>query len=117
MSKVVLITGASGGIGAATAKAFAKAGYKTALNYFSNKAAAENLKNEINSIGSTAEIFHADVSDFSQVELMFEDIKNALGEVSVLVNNAGIGQQIMFQDITPELWRKTFAINTDSVFN
>lgn len=122
MSKVVLVTGASGGIGSEIARAFAKAGYKTAINYFSNKSAAQELCNDINKLyGSdnirAAEIFGADVCDFCQVQNMFEQIKETLGEVSVLVNNAGAGKQIMFQDITPELWRETFAVNTDSVFN
>ncbi|MBQ8827996.1 MAG: 3-oxoacyl-ACP reductase FabG [Clostridia bacterium] len=121
MSKVVLITGASGGIGSAAARAFAKAGYKTAINYRINKTAAQELCSELNGLygknGCIAETFGADVSDFDQVQNMFAEIREALGEISVLVNNAGTGKQLMFQDITPRLWRDTFAVNTDSVFN
>ncbi len=117
-SKVVLITGASGGIGQAAAKAFAAAGYKIAIHYYTNEEAAKALRDEVRSAyGAAAEIFCTDISDYNSVQKMCKEIVSSLGEISVLVNNAGAGSQVMFQDITPELWRKTFGVNTDSVFN
>lgn len=116
MSEVVLITGASGGIGSATAKAFATAGYKVAIHYNNNKTAADSLKDEIISLGGICDIFKADISDSAQVKKMFCDIKETLGDVAVLVNNAGKGKQIMFQDISDELWHDTFGVNVDGAF-
>ena len=116
MSQTVLITGASGGIGSATAKAFASAGYKVAIHYNSNADAANSLKKEINVLGGECAVFKADISDSTQVKTMFHDIKKTLGEVDVLVNNAGTGRQIMFQDISDELWHNTFGVNVDGAF-
>ncbi|MBQ8165137.1 MAG: 3-oxoacyl-ACP reductase FabG [Clostridia bacterium] len=117
MSQVVLITGASGGIGSAAAKAFAQAGCKVAIHYNKNESAAKSLAEDLTEKGKECALFQADVSDFGQVKKMFSDIKNTLGEVDILVNNAGAGKQVMFQDISPELWRETFAVNVDGVFN
>lgn len=116
MSQTVLITGASGGIGSATAKAFSAAGYKVAIHYNSNADAANLLKKEIDSLGGESAVFKADISDSAQVKKMFCDIKESLGEVDILVNNAGAGKQIMFQDISDELWQDTFGVNVDGAF-
>lgn len=116
MSEVVLITGASGGIGSATAKVFANAGYKVAIHYNSNEDAANSLKADIESVGGICAVFKADISDSVQVKTMFRNIKETLGAVDILVNNAGAGKQIMFQDISDELWHDTFGINVDGAF-
>ena len=117
MSQVVLITGASGGIGSAAARVFAKAGYKVAIHYNKNEFSAKSLADELKTEGSECAVFQADISSAAEVSKMFSDIKSILGEVDVLVNNAGAGKQIMFQDISPELWRETFAVNVDGTFN
>ncbi len=98
--KVALVTGASRGIGAATAKMLARAGYAVAVNYVKNEAAADKVVNEIKSLGGVAVSFMADISKPCEVKKMFEDVKNTLGEVDVLVNNAGISHIGLLQDMS-----------------
>ncbi|MDK2594877.1 SDR family oxidoreductase [Pseudoalteromonas obscura] len=101
--KVVLITGGSRGIGAASAKSLAAEGYAVAINYKSNHQAAEQVKKEILSAGGKAELFQADVSDERQVVDMFKAIQMRLGLVTHLVNNAGVLQtQMRVEDMSAE---------------
>ncbi len=100
--KVALVTGASRGIGAATAKALAKAGYAVAVNYAKNDEAAERVINEIRLNGGEAYKFKADISKAEEVEKLFIDVKNCLGEVDVLVNNAGIAHIGLLQDMSED---------------
>ncbi|MFT2092454.1 SDR family oxidoreductase [Paraglaciecola sp. 2405UD69-4] len=88
--KVAVITGASRGIGAVTAKLFAKQGYAVCINYKSNKDAAEEVARAITSDGGKCIIVQADVSCEKDVVNMFESVDKALGKVSVLVNNAAM---------------------------
>ncbi|WP_133468270.1 SDR family oxidoreductase [Paraglaciecola marina] len=90
IQKVAVITGASRGIGAATAKLFAKQGYAVCINYKSNKNAAEDVAQAITSDGGKCIIVQADVSCEKDVVNMFESVDKALGKVSVLVNNAAM---------------------------
>ncbi|MBO6897778.1 MAG: SDR family oxidoreductase [Shimia sp.] len=93
MSKVLLITGASAGIGAATAKLAAEAGYDLALNYRSDTQGAETVAETVRAFGVRAELFQADVADPLQVEEMFKAIDASFGRVDSLANNAGIVDQ------------------------
>ena len=90
MSKLVLITGGSRGIGAATALRAAAAGYAVALNYSSNAAAAEDVVRQIRQAGGTAISVQADVAQEDQVLAMFAQVDDQLGRLSALVNNAGV---------------------------
>lgn len=111
--KTVLITGASRGIGAAIAEAFAEAGFSPIINYTKNDSAAQALSQKIHdkfNINST--VYKCDVSDSEAVRKMFGEI----GDIDVLVNNAGISQQKLFTDITDEDWRKMMSVNLDGVF-
>ena len=110
--KTVLITGASRGIGAQTARIFAENGYRVIINYNKSKDAAEVLAKELG-----ASIICADVSQKSDVELMFSQIQNEFGGVDILVNNAGIAQAKLFTDITEEEWDKMFSVNVKGIFN
>jgi len=110
--KTVLITGASRGIGAQTARIFAENGYRVIINYNKSKDAAEVLPKELG-----ASLFFADVSQKSDVELMFSQIQNEFGGVDILVNNAGIAQAKMFTDITEEEWDDMFSVNVKGIFN
>ena len=93
MSKVLLITGASAGIGAATAKLAAEAGYDLALNYRSDTQGAEIVAQTVRAFGVRAELFQADVADPDQVEAMFKAIDASFGRIDALANNAGIVDQ------------------------
>lgn len=89
-SKVALVTGASRGIGAATALAFARQGYAVGINYLNNDAAAEQLLAEVSKFGVPAALLKADVSQQDEVEQMFAKLDSELGTLDVLVNNVGI---------------------------
>lgn len=113
MSKNVLITGGSGGIGNAIASLFAKNGYNVGVVYNSDKEGAEKLANESEKI----EIFKCDVSKRDEVEALFAQFHEKLGDVDILINNAGMAQQKLFLDITNEEWERIFAVNVTGVFN
>lgn len=114
--KVVLITGASGGIGQATALAFAKEGYHVALHGFRNTGKLEPVAAAIENLGVKTVIVKADVSKREQVFDMFEQVKNSLGTVEVLVNNAGIAQQKLFTDIGEEDWQAMVGVDLSGPF-
>ena len=88
--KVAVVTGSSKGIGAGIAKAFANAGAKVVVNYASSKEGAEKVVNEITKNGGTAIAIHGDVTKSADVKRLFEETKNAFGQLDILVNNAGI---------------------------
>jgi NAD(P)-dependent dehydrogenase (short-subunit alcohol dehydrogenase family) len=90
MKPIVLITGGSRGIGAATALAAARAGYAVAVNYHSNSLAADEVVRQIRADGGTAIAVQADVAIESEVLAMFAKVDAKLGTLSVLVNNAGV---------------------------
>ena len=117
MEKVALVTGSSRGIGRAIALRLAREGYALCVNCVERMDLARALAEGINSQGGSAMAYQADVSDASQVADMLLEIKRALGPVSVLVNNAGIAGQMLFQDITPEQWRRYLGVNLDGAFN
>ena len=111
--KTVLITGASRGIGAKTAQAFAEEGYSVIINYNKSEKQAKALADELSKKYNTnCAPYKCDVSDSRAVAEMFEKV----GFVDVLVNNAGISEQKLFTDITDDDWRKMTAVNLDGVF-
>lgn len=111
MQKTVLITGGSRGIGAATAELFANKGYKIAItyNHSENKAFALSEK-----IGATA--IKADISKRADIDSLIKSVNVNLGNVDVLINNAGIAQQKLFVDITDDDWDNMFAVNMRGMF-
>jgi 3-oxoacyl-[acyl-carrier protein] reductase len=89
--KVALITGASRGIGRATAIGFAREGARVAINYTSNRNAADEVVKAIKDSGGEAEAYQADVAARAQVDAMAQAVGQRFGRVDILVNNAGIG--------------------------
>ncbi len=115
--KTVLITGASRGIGAATAVAFAQRGYAVVINYLNSEEKAKSLADIIEkSYNAPCLAIKCNVSDFNDVEKMFAEVKSNFGGANVLVNNAGVSAQRLFTDITPEEWRRTMSVDLDGVF-
>lgn len=90
MNPILLITGGSRGIGAATALLAARQGYTVAVNYHHNSLAADDVVRQIRATGGQAMALQADVADEEQVQAMFQKIDARLGPLSALVNNAGI---------------------------
>jgi NAD(P)-dependent dehydrogenase (short-subunit alcohol dehydrogenase family) len=115
-SKVMLITGASRGIGAQTARLAAARGYRVAVNYLSNTAAADELVKTINQEGGQAQAFKADVSDSDQVDRLFSEVDQVFGALDVLVNNAGILEAFPITEATPEKVTRTFGANLFSMY-
>ncbi len=115
--KTVLITGSSRGIGKATAVTFAQNGYSVAVNYNKSSETAEKLCSELEQIGVKAKTFQCDVADKSAVNEMVKQIEAELGQITVLVNNAGIAEQALFSDITEEMWDRMFDINIKGAYN
>ncbi len=117
MKKTVFITGASKGIGSATALYFAECGYDVAINYLNNKEKAECVAENIRRLGRNAITLQGDISDKNCASLMVQRATLELGEITVLVNNAGIAQQKLFNDITKEDWDRMFAVNVGGAYN
>jgi len=112
MAGIVLITGASRGIGAATARLCARAGWDVALNYAHDAAAAEQVADEVRALGRRALVLQADVADEQQVRRMFEQVDAGLGRLTGLVNNAGIvAPRARLEDMASERWRRVFEVN------
>ena len=117
MEKIALVTGSSRGIGRAIARELAREGWKVCINYRVRRDCAESLLEEISAFGGEAMIYGADVSRREEVNAMVAAIKANWGEVSLLVNNAGVAGQALFQDVTDELWHRYFSVNVDGAFH
>ena len=100
--KTALVTGASRGIGAAIAIELARAGYAVAVNYATNRDAAESVIEKISKNGGVAKGYKADISNAGEVAHLFEDVSAELGEIEVLVNNAGVAHIGLLQDMTDD---------------
>jgi 3-oxoacyl-[acyl-carrier protein] reductase len=114
--RVALVTGASRGIGAATAHALARAGADVAVNYREREAAATDVVHRIDALGRRALAVQADVTVREQVGAMVSRTVEALGAIDILVNNAGLLQQKPFGDITDEDWDRVLEVNLKGVF-
>jgi 3-oxoacyl-[acyl-carrier protein] reductase len=115
-NRVVLITGASRGIGRATALLFAEHGARIAANYQSGHAAARSLIDELGRYGARSETFQADISDSTAVNRMIEQVSAKFGRLDVLVNNAGIWNDGSIETITDAQIDEMIDINLKSLF-
>jgi NAD(P)-dependent dehydrogenase (short-subunit alcohol dehydrogenase family) len=116
-SKVMVVTGAGRGIGAAIAGLAGKRGYAVCVNYARSRDAAETLAAGINAGGGKAVAIQADVSVDAEAKRLFAEVDRALGRADVLVNNAGIiGRQCRVDEIDPALLAEVFAANVYSTF-
>lgn len=117
MEQIALVTGSSRGIGRAVAAELAWKGWAVCVNYRVRQDCAEELVRQLESEGCRAMAVQADVSDRAQVNAMVRRVEEAFGPVSLLVNNAGIAGQALFQEITDELWHRYFSVNVDGAFH
>ena len=111
--RCVLISGGDRGIGAAAARAFYAAGYRVAVRYHSNADAAAAREKQLPGVLAV----QCDVASRASCELAFRTVEQALGRVDVLVSNAGIAQQKLFTDITPEEWQRMLDVNLSGAFH
>ena len=117
MKKVALITGSSRGIGRAEARKLAEDGYAVCINCVEREDKAEELVAELTAKGYEAMYCRADVSKGEEVRAMVKAVEEKLGCVTLLVNNAGIAKQCLFQDMTEEYWQHMFGVNLNGAFN
>jgi NAD(P)-dependent dehydrogenase (short-subunit alcohol dehydrogenase family) len=117
MSKIMLISGASRGIGAATALLAAERGYHLCLAYRQRRDAAEGLLAQLAERGATAIAVQADVADEAQVVALFRECDERLGRLDVLVNNAGMLEpQMRLEDMDAARLARVFAANVTGSF-
>ena len=114
--KVALVTGGSGGIGAAICERLARAGAKVATNY-RNREKAERWQAEVREKGLEIPIYQADVSDYAACAAFVAEVEAELGPVAILVNNAGITKDGMFKKMDRAQWDAVMAVNLDGLFN
>lgn len=118
MDKNVLITGSSRGIGASTAKIFAKNGYNVIINYFSNEEKAIELKKELElNYKIKALTIKCDVSNENEVKEMVTKINQELGNIDILINNAGIAIDTTLEDKKVEDFKRIIDVNLIGTYN
>ncbi|KAF3431095.1 hypothetical protein FNV43_RR25825 [Rhamnella rubrinervis] len=113
---VVIITGASRGIGRATALALGKAGCKVLVNYARSSKEAEEVSKEIEAFGGQALTFGGDVSKEADVESMIKTAVDAWGTIDVLVNNAGITRDTLLMRMKKSQWQEVIDLNLTGVY-
>jgi len=114
--KIILVTGASRGIGAAIAKNFNQNEFYIAVGYNKNKILAQNIVDDINSSGYKSKIFQIDLSNSASIFNAHKEILNEWGEIDILINNAAISQEKPFLTITEEDWDTMLSTNLKGPF-
>ena len=114
--KRALITGASRGIGRATAEVLAHAGAAVAINYARSASEAEAVAADLRAGGAEVEVIAADVADSAQVQAMFEQLRTRWGGVDIVINNAAVTHDGFVMLMTPEAWDEVVAVNLRGAF-
>lgn len=113
----VLITGASRGIGAATARLLVREGWNVAINYNTSREAAEQLAAELSGLGRKALPIQADISDPEQAEGLVQEAELSLGGLDAIICNAGVAlPQQLLTDTRLEQWRRLMSADLDGMF-
>lgn len=116
-SRVALVTGASTGIGAATARAFARNGYSVVVNYLRSEDEARRVAEEVRGLGVDAMLVRADVTKWGEVERMVERVRDRFGRLDVLVNNVGgIPERRSLVESDLDYWRMMIDLNLTSCY-
>ena len=117
MEKIALVTGSSRGIGRAVATELARQGWAVCINYREREDCARSLVEQLTGEGCRVMAVQADVACREQVNTMVRQVEDTFGPVALLVNNAGVAGQALFQDITDELWHRYFSVNVDGAYH
>lgn len=116
MSKVVLVTGASRGIGRQIAVAFGKSGAQVAVHYRQEEAKARSVASAVKEAGGESQIFQADVRDLGQVHRMVDGVLKKWGRLDVLANNAGLARDRTLLEMSENEWREVIDTNLTGTF-
>jgi len=116
-TRTCVVTGSSKGIGRAIAERFGEDGYQVVINYRSSEAEAQDAVSAVEDAGGTAIAVQADVTDVDAVEAMRDRAHDAFGQIDVLVNNAGINQDVRFTEMTHEEWDTVLDVHLDGAFH
>lgn len=115
--RVALVTGASSGIGRATAEALAANGARVAINFHRNQTGAEAAREQITGAGGSAIVVQADVTRAGEVQSLVEQTVNEFGPIDILVNNAGsLVERLKILELTEERWDEVIDLNLKSAF-
>ncbi len=117
MSKTVLITGASKGIGANMAIRFAEKGYNVVMNYNNSVQSALILQRSLKESGYSVIAYKANVKNRLEVDLMVKETLYRFGSIDILINNAGIANQSLFTELSEQDWNDIVGVNLTGVFN
>ena len=115
--KTALVTGSSRGIGRAVARELAHQGWAVGINYLNRADKARELVEELTADGCQAAMFQADVADSAAVAEMVRKLGETFSPVELVVNNAGVAGQGLFQDTTDEMWDRYLAVNLSGARN
>jgi NAD(P)-dependent dehydrogenase (short-subunit alcohol dehydrogenase family) len=113
---VALVTGGATGIGAATVTAMAESKITVALQYSSSETQAQQIAEQLNSKGAKIEIFQADLSQKDSAEKLVAAVKAKLGDIDILINNAGLMTDASIIEMSNELWDQALNINLTAAF-
>ncbi len=116
-NQVVLVTGASRGIGRSIATIFAQAGANVAFTYLSSVEKGQALEKELETFGIKAKGYRSDASKFDQAEDLINQVVADFGQIDVLINNAGITRDGLLMRMSEEQWDEVIDVNLKSVFN
>lgn len=116
-SPVALVTGGSRGIGRATVEELAQAGWKVAFTYSSREEAAQELVAHLQQQGLVASAYRADVRDYARACEVIAEVENSLGQIGLLVNNAGIKRDVALYRMDPAVWSEVIDTNLGGTFN
>ncbi len=116
MSRVIAVTGASSGIGLATAGRFAATGDRLVLNYLSDPGPLPEVADAARAAGGDAVLVQADISDREQAERFVHTAEERFGTLDVLVNNAGVLRSVLAHETTPEMWREVIGTNLEGTW-
>lgn len=116
MPRTAIVTGSDTGIGAATAVAFAHAGYDVGVTWYADERGGHDITSEVEAAGRRAELRRLDVSDLAAAADVIDELADALGGLNVLVNNAGVMSLAPFLETKLDDWREQLAADLDGAF-